>query len=43
MVHTTKLARPRGMRSFMKNTTSGSSRNAIIEAMMTVMKNTLPK
>jgi len=43
MLHTTKLASPRGMRSFMKNTTRGSSRNAIIAAMITVMKKTRPK
>ena len=42
MLHTTKLAKPRGRRSFMKNSTIGSSRNAIIVAMITVMKNTRP-
>ena len=43
MVQTTKLARPRGKRSFMKNSTTGSSRKAIIAAMITVMKKTRPK
>jgi len=42
MLHTTKLAKPRGMRSFMKKITRGSSRKAIIEAMITVMKKTRP-
>ena len=42
MLHTTKLAKPLGKRSFMKNSTIGSSRNAIIVAMTTVMKNTRP-
>jgi len=42
MLHATKLARPRGKRSFMKNSTSGSRRNAIIVAMITVIKNTRP-
>ena len=42
MLHTAKLATPRGSRSRMNNTTIGSSRNAIIDAMITVMKNTRP-
>ncbi len=38
-----KLATARGIRSFRKGVTSGSSRNAIVIATTMVMKNTRPK
>jgi hypothetical protein len=42
MLQAKKLAKPRGRRSFMNVSTSGSSRKAIIAAMVTVMKKTRP-
>jgi hypothetical protein len=42
MEQTTKLASPRGSRKRMMSTTTGSSRNAIIDAMTIVMKNERP-
>ena len=43
MVQTTKLARLRGSRSLISKATNGSRMNAMVTAMMDVMKKTRPK